>query len=502
MLFNSPEFIFLFLPLTLLFFFLLGRKGYYQGAIAFLVTASLLFYAWWNPPYLALLIFSIFFNYTVGSALSKRLILSISPKLLLVLGIAVNLALIGYFKYANFFVDNVRFILGKTFNFNQIILPLAISFFTFQQITYLVDAYRGETQDYSFLEYCLFVTFFPQLIAGPIVHHKQVMPQFANKSIYRFNPEDMTVGVTIFSIGLIKKVLIADTAAVYANPVFNAAASGELFTFYDAWSGALFYTFQLYFDFSGYSEMAIGAARMFGIKLPLNFNSPYKAVNISDFWRRWHITLSNFLRDYLYIPLGGNRKGELRRNLNLIITMLLGGLWHGAGWTFVLWGGLHGVYLCLNHQWRSFRKFLGHDLKKSNWWSSTLSCFITFIAVVFGWVLFRADNLDSASVILQTMLGINGISLSASVVESQKKLLIILLLFIWLIPNSQQWMEQYKPALNLPVVKTYSRWRSQLWKKLQWQPNQPFGLILGIVLFIVIKIILTAPDSEFLYFNF
>ncbi|NET83882.1 MAG: MBOAT family protein [Moorea sp. SIO1F2] len=501
MLFNSPEFIFLFLPLTLFFFFMLGRKGYYQGAIAFLVAASLLFYAWWNPPYLALLIFSIFFNYTVGSALSKRLILSVSPKLLLVLGIAVNLALIGYFKYANFFVYNVSFILGKTFNFDQIILPLAISFFTFQQITYLVDAYRGETQDYSFLEYCLFVTFFPQLIAGPIVHHKEVMPQFANKSIYRFNPEDLAVGVTIFSIGLIKKVLIADIAGLYATPVFNAAASGELLTFYDAWSGALFYTFQLYFDFSGYSEMAIGAARMFGIKLPLNFNSPYKAVNISDFWRRWHITLSNFLRDYLYIPLGGNRKGELRRNLNLIITMLLGGLWHGAGWTFVLWGGLHGVYLCLNHQWRSCRKFLGHDLKKSNWWSRTISCFITFIAVVFGWVLFRADNLDSASLMVQTMLGINGISLSASMVTF-KKLLIILFLFIWLIPNSQQWMEQYKPALNLPVVKTYSNWYSQVWKKLQWQPNQTFGIIIGVLLFIAIKTILTAVDSEFLYFNF
>ncbi|MGD1911300.1 MAG: MBOAT family O-acyltransferase, partial [Rivularia sp. (in: cyanobacteria)] len=313
MLFNSLEFIFLYLPITLSIFFGIGKFGNYRFAIVFLVAASLSFYGWWNPPYLLLLIFSLIFNYFIGSALSEKLKIKLGKKLLLTLGIIVNLALIGYFKYANFFVSTVGDLLGRNFNLENIILPLAISFFTFQQIAYLVDAYKGETKEYNLLDYCLFVTFFPQLIAGPIVHHKEVMPQFEDKSTYRFNPENMAVGITIFSLGLFKKVIFADNIAAYATPVFTAASQGRAPTLVEAWVGALAYTLQLYFDFSGYSDMAIGIARMFGIKLPINFNSPYKAISISDFWRRWHITLSNFLRDYLYIPLGGSRKGEIRR---------------------------------------------------------------------------------------------------------------------------------------------------------------------------------------------
>jgi D-alanyl-lipoteichoic acid acyltransferase DltB (MBOAT superfamily) len=532
MLFNSFEFIFLFLPITLVIFFQIGRSGYYKFASAWLVAASLFFYAWWNPAYLGLLIFSLLFNYSVGSALSQRFTIPISQKWLLTLGIAVNLALIGYFKYANFFVDNVNDFLGTDFNLNKIILPLAISFFTFQQIAYLVDAYRGETKEYSFLSYCLFVTFFPQLIAGPIVHHKEVMPQFDNQSIYRFNLEDMAVGLTIFSIGIFKKVVFADNIAVFASPVFHSAAEGVLPTFFEAWGGALAYTLQLYFDFSGYSDMAIGASRMFGIKLPINFNSPYKALNIINFWRQWHITLSNFLRDYLYIPLGGNRKGELQRSINLMITMLLGGLWHGAGWTFVLWGGLHGAYLIINHQWRLFRKFLGHDLKKSHWWSQGLACFITFLAVVVGWVLFRAENIDVAIAMLQGMVGKNGIALPLSLVDRLGPMksflasvgvtfsdpakisgagtriiftyiwLFTLLSIVWFTPNTQQWMERYKPALEQYLAKPNAGLGKGLWQKLQWQPTRSFGIILGVLIFIVIKIILSAPQSEFLYFNF
>ncbi len=526
MLFNSPEFIFLFLPITLVIFLQIGRRGYYQVAIFWLVAASLFFYGWWNPAYLGLLIFSLLFNYAVGSALSQHVTLPSSQKLLLALGIAVNVALIGYFKYANFFVDSVNDIIGTDFNLKAIILPLGISFFTFQQIAYLVDAYRGETKEYNFLNYCLFVTFFPQLIAGPIVHHKEVLPQFTNQSIYRFNHEDMAVGVTIFSMGLFKKVMFADSVAVYATPVFNAAAQGMPLTFFEAWVGALAYTLQLYFDFSGYSDMAIGAARMFGIKLPINFDSPYKAVNISDFWRRWHITLSNFLRDYLYISLGGNRKGALRRNTNLMITMLLGGLWHGAGWSFVFWGGLHGFYLIVNHQWRSFRKSLGHDLKKSHWWSRGLSCFVTFIFVVVAWVFFRAEQMSHAIAILKAMIGINSIYLPPSLSTKLSFLqsfgvqfdglmlnlkasssevviwILSLLLIVWFTPNTQQWLAQYNPVLNQPTVGEPSGWGDRLWQKLQWHPTFLNSFLVGVITFFTLLKVLSVTHSEFLYFDF
>jgi D-alanyl-lipoteichoic acid acyltransferase DltB (MBOAT superfamily) len=526
MLFNSPQFIFLFLPVTLFVFFQIGRRGYFQLAILWLVAASLFFYSWWNPVYLGLLIFSLLFNYAVGSALSQRFTIPINQKLLLSLGIAINIALIAYYKYANFFVDTVNDLSGTAFNLKTIILPLGISFFTFQQVAYLVDAYRGETKEYNFLNYCLFVTFFPQLIAGPIVHHKEVLPQFTQRAIYQFNQEDMAVGITIFSMGLFKKVMFADSVAVYATPVFNAATQGVPITFFEAWVGALAYSLQLYFDFSGYSDMAIGAARMFGIKLPVNFNSPYKAVNISDFWRRWHITLSNFLRDYLYIPLGGNRKGELQRNTNLMITMLLGGLWHGAGWNFVFWGGLHGFGLVVNHQWRSFRKSLGHDLKKSHWWSRGLSCFVTFIFVVVAWVFFRAESMAPAIAILKAMSGANSISLPSSLstklaflqswgvqfdglmlnlkASSTEVILWIgsLLLVTWFTPNTQQWLSQYKPVLNQPSVGTSSGWGDRLWQKLQWHPTSLTSFLISLVTFFTLLKVLSVTHSEFLYFDF
>jgi len=360
MLFNSYQFIFLFLPITLLGFHLLGKEGYNRTAIAWLVGASLFFYGWWNPAYLALILFSIVFNYGVGVSLGYA---PNSPKKksVLFLGVASNLGLLGYYKYANFFIENINVITGAEIVLDQIILPLAISFFTFQQIAYLVDVYRDKVKEHNFLHYCLFVTFFPQLIAGPIVHHKEMLPQFAQAITYRLRAKHLAVGFTIFVIGLFKKVVLADGIAVYATPVFEIAEFNVALTFFEAWGGALAYSFQLYFDFSGYSDMAIGIARMFGIRLPLNFNSPYKAISIIDFWRRWHLTLSRFFRDYVYIPLGGQRKGEIRRLVNLAITMLLGGLWHGAGWTFVFWGGLHGLFLVINHIWSNAKIKMVHD---------------------------------------------------------------------------------------------------------------------------------------------
>ncbi|AFY57995.1 putative membrane protein involved in D-alanine export [Rivularia sp. PCC 7116] len=526
MLFNSLEFIFLFLPIALLIFFQIGKFGSYRFAIVFLVAASLAFYGWWNPPYLLLLVFSLIFNFFIGSALSDKIKINFSNKLLLTLGIIVNLGLIGYFKYANFFVSSINSFTGTNFNIETIILPLAISFFTFQQIAYLVDAYKGETKEYNFLDYCLFVTFFPQLIAGPIVHHKEVMPQFADKSTYRFNPENMAVGITIFSLGLFKKVVFADNIAVYATPIFKAASEGVAPTLFEAWIAALAYTLQLYFDFSGYSDMAIGISRMFGIKLPINFNSPYKAISISDFWRRWHITLSNFLRDYLYITLGGSRQGEIRRNANLLITMLLGGLWHGAGWTFVFWGGLHGTYLIINHQYRSLRKRLGHDLKNTNWFDRGCGWLLTFVAVVVGWVFFRAESIDTALVILKGMIGLNGVSVAESLsgklgflqnwnIQANGWLPIIggkltdivlfinfLLIITWFTPNTQQWMIKFNTTLEQDAMNKDEKHQNSVLEKLAWQPNISFSIIFGTIFFIAIKLILEAPKSEFLYFNF
>ncbi len=484
MLFNSYEFIFLFLPITLIIFFSIGGKEHHRIAIAWLVGASLFFYGWWKPAYLGLMLISILFNYAIGVALTHK-----PKKITLIFGIAVNLLLIGYFKYANFFIDNLNQLTGINYHLETIILPLAISFFTFQQITYLVDAYKGETKEYNFLHYCLFVTFFPQLIAGPIVHHKEMLPQFAKNVIYKLNHEHLAVGLTIFFLGLFKKVVLADGIAIYATPVFAAAEQGVALTFFEAWGGALAYTFQLYFDFSGYSDMAIGIARMFGIRLPLNFHSPYKAVNIIDFWRRWHITLSRFLRDYLYIPLGGSRKGKVQRYLNLMITMLLGGLWHGAGWTFVVWGALHGFYLMINHAWHTVRRALGDDLSRSSWWGRGLSQLITFIAVVVAWVFFRAESFDGAINVLSGMIGINGVALpenylaylnyidglgdylstqgwlfmTMSLFKGIEEVvhLFLLLILVWYFPNTQQFMKsQWKPsliwAISLTTLSIYS----------------------------------------------
>ncbi len=421
MLFNSYVFIFVFLPLTLVGFRILNLRQSSQLAIAWLVLASLFYYAWWSPVYLPLLLFSIVANFAIGMRLSSSR--EAGKKLVLALGVTMNLLLLGGFKYANFVADSVSAVAGHpVFDLPPIVLPLAISFFTFQQVAYLVDARRGLTREYRFIDYCLFVTFFPQLIAGPIVHHKEMLPQFEQHK-KRFGAHaDLPIGFTIFAIGLFKKVVLADQVALYANPVFDGVAGGITPTTIDAWLGALAYTLQLYFDFSGYSDMAIGLGRMFGIRLPLNFNSPYKARNIIEFWRRWHITLSRFLRDYLYFPLGGNRRGPKRRYVNLMLTMLLGGLWHGAGWTFVAWGGLHGAYLAGNHLFHEMCRRVGIAPGAGGLPVRVLATGLTFMCVVVGWVLFRADSFASASVILQSMAGMTGDSLSQFNLENLKGL--------------------------------------------------------------------------------
>jgi len=400
MLFNSYEFIFLFLPVSFFIYFYLNKKRLVEAGKGFLVFSSLFFYSWWNIIYLPLILASMLFNYIVGRQFSKDLLNKnrYFKKTVLITGVIVNLALLGYFKYADFFISNVNYVLHTDIPLLHLALPLAISFFTFQQIAYLVDSYRGETKEYDFLNYAVFVAFFPQLIAGPIVHHKEMMPQFDNMRNKVINYHNIALGLFIFSIGLFKKVIIADTFAIWATQGFDVA---QKLNFIEAWITSLSYTFQLYFDFSGYTDMAIGAALLFNIKLPINFNSPYKSLSIQDFWRRWHMTLSRFLKDYVYIPLGGNRKGEVRTYTNLFLTFLLGGIWHGAGWTFVLWGALHGIALILHRAWNQ----LGFKM------NMILAWFITFNFVNIGWVFFRATKFDDAIKVLRGMFGLDAIVL-------------------------------------------------------------------------------------------
>nr|WP_255490745.1 MBOAT family protein [Spartinivicinus marinus] len=415
--FNSFEFLFLFLPITLFSYFFIVRKYSLEYGLAVLVFASLFFYGFWNPAYLPLILFSIVFNYYIGKRLSKVVNNKSRhqrSKRLLSFGICINLGLLGYFKYANFFVENINLMLTTQWNITNIVLPLAISFFTFQQIAYLVDTWKGETKEYSFLHYCLFVCFFPQLIAGPIVHHKQMLPQFLQPENLKPQAANIAIGITIFAIGLFKKTVIADNLSLYVSPVFDSSNLTEKIDFFTAWGGALAYTLQLYFDFSGYSEMAIGCARLFGVKLPINFFSPYKSISIVEFWRRWHITLSRFLRDYLYIAFGGNRHGKIRRYTNLFITMVLGGLWHGAGWTFIVWGCLHGFYLIVNHAWSHLQKTLNLSIQKYKAYH-LFSWLLTLLAVVVGWVYFRAPTIEQANIILFAMIGGYGANLPSGI---------------------------------------------------------------------------------------
>lgn len=346
MLFNSYPFIIIFLPLVLLVFYGLTRVDHSKEALAWLVVASLFFYGWWNPVYLLLLVGSILFNFGFGLYLNGSDQSNFyDRKTILTLGIICNLALLGVFKYANFFADTANVLTDAGWSLSPILLPLAISFFTFQQIAYLVDRYHNRVPEHACLHYALYVVFFPQLIAGPIVRPGEILEQYTKHHRSLLKPDTLSIGLTLFVIGLFKKVGLADPLSQYASPVFDAAQNGVIPATLEAWTGALAYTFQLYFDFSGYSDMALGLARMFGFRLPINFNSPYKAGSIIEFWRRWHITLSRFMLDYLYIPLGGNREGTAKRNFYLVVTLLLGGLWHGAQWTFVAWGGLHGFAL-------------------------------------------------------------------------------------------------------------------------------------------------------------
>lgn len=392
MLFNSFVFIFLFLPLTLAGYFLLNRFHKYEWAKGWLVVASLYFYAFFNPSYLPIILSSIVINYSIGSALVKNTGWFLAHrKILLVAGVLFNLGLLGYFKYTDFFIENINALFATSFLLKNILLPLGISFFTFQQTAFVVDCFNRKGRLPSFFDYCNFVTFFPQLIAGPIVLPEEMLPQFASEENRRVKYKNLVDGLFIFGLGLVKKVLIADSIAVFANAGFGLQV--EHFTMAEAWLISISYTMQLYFDFSGYCDMAIGIGRMFNINLPLNFNAPYRAVNFQDFWRRWHMTLNRFLTQYVYIPLGGSRVKERQVFLNIFLVFFISGIWHGAGWTFIIWGILHGVGVMICRRWKNTGG------KMPSW----LGMFVTFFFVNILWVLFRVDTLHQAWVIIRSM---------------------------------------------------------------------------------------------------
>ena len=393
MLFNSYEFIFLFLPITLIVYFTLNRFRKYKLAKGWLVIASLYFYSYFHKSYLILIMTSIGVNYLVGNRLSDSKSI-IERKIFLILGVLFNVVGLGYFKYYDFFISNVNTVFKTNLPLLHILLPLGISFFTFQQLSFIVDSYYKKHLKYDFLSYCLFVTFFPQLIAGPIVLPTEMLPQFESEENKKINWENMNRGFYIFSIGLAKKVIIADTISNFANAGFDMMESLNIV---EAWLTSVSYTLQLYFDFSGYCDMAMGIALMFNIVLPINFNSPYKSTNIQEFWKRWHMTLGRFLTNYLYIPLGGNRKGELKTLRNLFIVFLVSGIWHGAGWNFIIWGMLHGICILIHRIWKNS----GRKMNKFVGW------FITTNLVNIFWVFFRATNLHDAIKVIKGMFDIN-----------------------------------------------------------------------------------------------
>jgi alginate O-acetyltransferase complex protein AlgI len=486
MLFNSYTFLLAFLPAALLAYFAVGTKTPW-GALVLLGVASLFFYGWWDPRYLALIAGSIAFNYAAGIRLLR---LSSQPEArgsrscLLGFSVAANLTLLAVFKYADFFITSANELTGQELPLPHIVLPLGISFFTFTQIGFLVDAAKRKVDSLSPINYGLFVSFFPHLIAGPILHHREMMPQFEKRDATRFNADNFALGLYLLCIGLAKKLAVADQFAPLANAGFESWRDLDATA---AWLTSLSYTIQLYFDFSGYTDMALGLAWMFNIRLPQNFDSPYKATSIQDFWRRWHMTLSRFLREYLYIPLGGNHGGQLATLRNVFLTVLLGGLWHGAGWTFVLWGALHGTAFVIQRVWT----LGGVRLPKWQGWT------LTFLFVNAAWVYFRATTVEQANGICLRMLGFHD-SAAATIGPGQLAgraakqaeglfgstsapvslvvtILVATLCTTWLAPNSTALAARFRPS---PVL----------------------GILAGAAL--AFSLLTMHRPTEFIYFNF
>ena len=545
MLFNSPVFIFLFLPLTIFGYFCVWRTSSSSSAKLFLITASLVFYGWWNPLNLPVIGVSVAFNYLIGSVLlNKKLSLGrLPPNTTLVVGIIFNLGLLGYFKYLNFSVNVFNHLFEMDIGIGEILLPLGISFFTFQQIGFLIDANARQIKAPKFLDYVLFVTFFPQLIAGPIVQYREMMPQFARPFLKGVTASDFSVGLTLFIIGFFKKTVLADLMMLYSDMTFNAAAQGHAIEFLESWGGAIAFSLQLYFDFSGYSDMAVGLGRMVGICVPLNFNSPYIATSVIEFWTRWHMTLTRFFNAYVYSPITlqltrmrlASGKGVLAERLPgsgafayliafpTISTMFLIGIWHGADYTFALLGVFHGVALVMNHVWRVLRgKFtLAKDRDIKSW--KVFCMFLTFLVVTSSFVLFRSENLSAALNMYEGMLGISGFALPPGIVKliefwgvnyvgTVRALMdyqffwtAALLLVVFVAPNSQEILIS---SLNQTRTESsgkreeynFYNIKPQRFKSFTWQPNRFWGLCIGVVA--SIALFSFSDSNAFVYFEF
>lgn len=498
MLFPTGEFLFVYLPITIGLFFLIARVAGAKAAAFWLVLASLFFYGFWRPVYVLLLVASICCNYFAGGLIlrAKEGTSALSARRVLTFVVGTNLLALAYFKYANFLIATVNGLTGLALPPLDVELPIGISFFTFTQIAYLADVYAGKAAERSPVRYALFVTYFPHLVAGPVLHHAQMMPQFREQRVYSPELGNFSIGASFLVLGLMKKVLIADSFAPIANDVFAAAALGPLPT-ETAWRGVLAYTLQIYFDFSGYSDMAVGLSLLIGVRLPYNFNSPYKATSIVDFWRRWHMTLSAFLRDYLYIALGGNRKGKVRRYINLMLTMLLGGLWHGASWTFVIWGGLHGLYLVINHWWQWLTARTRNPEKPPSaalaFLGRNLGNLLTLLSVVVAWVFFRAESLSSATTLLSSMFARATPELATFEAQhgSQWLWLAVFLLVARLLPNSQEIVDGYMTR----ALSAMSAERAR--------PVMGFLLGASVVIITLMAMISESRNvTEFIYFNF
>lgn len=492
MLFNSAIFVFIYLPVVWLGYIAARRLPYARAGIAWLGLASLFFYGYWDPSALWLLAASMLFNYGVARCLDTSIV-PLTPSLrraVLFGAIGINLGALLYYKYANLLLASAAQLAGTQPPMLDVVLPLGISFYTFTQLAYVVDCYASGKAERSPISYLLFVTFFPHLIAGPVLHHSEMMPQFVNNQKNAVTLGIFVEGLLLFACGLAKKVIIADSVAPAANNVFLLSETNTP-GLLDAWFGALAYTTQIYFDFSGYSDMALGLALLFGIRLPLNFNSPYKAISISDFWRRWHMTLSRFLRDYLYVPLGGNRNGPARRQINLMLTMLLGGMWHGAAWTFLAWGALHGAYLQVNHAWRhavekhpALHAFLDrHALPVG-----ILSWCLTFLAMVVAWVFFRAESFTGAANVLRGMF-LGDASVNAGIADARTGLYILAgLLIACFAPNSQSLVGRFSEKIIAAIQTPFRQ-----------------GAHVGSLLFLIALLTMISVSwgtNEFIYFNF
>ena len=498
MLFSDPIFLFIFLPIVLFGYYLIPRfrTKYTSLRLSFLVCSSLLFYGWWYPPYLIILISSILFNYWILVVFQNT-----KKEFLCIFAVFFNLGLLFYFKYFNFFIENMSYVTGAELIVEPILLPLAISFFTFQQIAYVMDVKRGLIGEYSFRQYCMFVTFFPQLIAGPIVHHSQIVPQFADAFKKGASKSQAQEGLLLFFIGLFKKVCIADNLAPYANSTFDSAATAVL-TFSESILGIIAYTLQIYFDFSGYSDMAIGLGLLFGLRLPDNFNSPYKSTNIIDFWRRWHITLSNFLRDYVYISMGGNRFGKWARYRNLYLTMVIGGIWHGASWNFVIWGALHGVYLIINHFWRHVTRF---GILARIKMPAIVGWVLTFLSVALAWVYFRADSVSTANAMLRALVVTDGLHFPQQIAQLFPSDVLAHLNFIkW--DSMANFGDMYGLIIILIGLLMLSFPNSNELCRIIMARVDRHNLIIPIgyaaLIYISVSAVLVAKSTEFLSFNF